>query len=132
MCVACVLALPGWSVVPLTPVVHRQPVFVYVDAALDGGVYRLGLFSLELGSRSAVPPEQPRNQQRAEARAFLWGLKFILNVSIREAHLFGNNAAVLVQFLRCQAGVGRVYRQRLLKSFRYLWASCLGFTVYCH
>ena len=44
------------------------------------------------------------------------------------AHLFGDN----VQFLRCKAGVGRVYQQRLLKSFRYLWASCLGFTVYCH
>ena len=57
MCVACVLALPGRSVVPLTRVVRRQPMFVYVDAALDGGVYRLGLFSLELGSLLAVPHE---------------------------------------------------------------------------
>ena len=83
MCVACVLALPGW-----------QPVFVYVDAALDGGMYQLGLFSFELGLRSAVPHEQPPNQQCAEAQAFLWGLKFILIVGIREAHLFGDNAAV--------------------------------------
>ena len=58
--------------------------------------------------------------------------KFILNVGMREAHLFGDNAAVLVQFLRCQVSVGRVYHQRLLKSFMYLWASCPGFTVYCH
>ena len=36
-------------------VVRRQLVFVYVDAAFDGGVYRLGLFSLELGSWLAVP-----------------------------------------------------------------------------
>ena len=71
MCVACVLALPGWQVVHLMRVVRRQPVVMYVDAALDGGVYWLGLFSLELGSRSAVPPEQPPNQQCAEARAFL-------------------------------------------------------------
>ena len=112
--------------------VRRQPVFVYVDAALDVGVYRLGLFSLELGSRSAVPREQPPNQQCAQAQAFLWSLKFILNVGIREAHLFGDNAAALVRFLRCKAGVGRVYQHRLLKSFRYLWASCPGFTVYCH
>ena len=70
MCVACVLALPGWSVVPLTWEVRRQPVFVYVDVALDGGVYRLGLFSLELGLRSAVPLEPPK-QQCAEARAGL-------------------------------------------------------------
>ena len=49
MCVVCVLALPGWSVVPLTREVRRQPVFLYLDAALHGGVYRLGLFSLELG-----------------------------------------------------------------------------------
>ena len=62
----------------------------------------------------------------------MWGLKFILNVGIREAHFFGDNAAALIQFLRCKAGVGRVYRQRLLKSFRYQWASCPGFTVYCH
>ena len=106
--------------------------FVYVDAALDGGVYRLGLFSLELGSWSAVPHEQPPNQQCMEARAFLWRLKFIFNVGIREAHLFGDNAATLVQFLRCKAGVGRVYQQRLLKSFSYLWASSPGFTIYCH
>ena len=90
-----------------------------------------GLFSLELGSRSAVPPEQPPNQQCAEARALLWGLKFVLTIGIRETHLFGDNAAALVQFLRCKAGVGRVYQQRPLKSFKYLWASCLGFTVYC-
>ena len=60
-CVVCVLAVPGWSVVPLTPEVRRQPVFVYVDAPLDGGVYKLGLFSMELGSRSAVHLEQPPN-----------------------------------------------------------------------
>ena len=132
MCVACVLALPGWSVVPLTREVRRQPLFVYVDAALDGGAYRLGLFSMELGSRSAVPLEQPPNQQCAEARAILWGLKFIFNVGIREAHLFGDNAAALVQFLRCKASVGGVYQQRLLKCFRYLWASCPGFTIYIH
>ena len=128
----CVLALLGWSIVSLPRELGREPVFVYVDAALDGGVYRLGLFSLGLGSRSAVPSEQPQNQQCAEARALLWGLNFILNVGIREAHLFGDNAAALVQFLRCKAGVGRVYQQRLLKSFRCIWASCLGFTVYCH
>ena len=129
---ACVLALPGWSVVSLPRVVRRRPVFVYVDATLDGGVYRLGSFSLELGSRSAVPPEQPPNQQRAEAQALLWGLKFILNLGIREAHLFGDNAAALMQFMRCRAGVGRVYQQRVLNSFRYLWASCPLFTVYGH
>ena len=28
--------------------------------------------------------------------------------------------------------MGRVYQQRLLKTFRYLWVSCPGFTVYCH
>ena len=72
-----------------------------------GGVYSLGLFSMDLGSRSAVPPEQPPNQQCTEARAVLWGLKFILNVGIRAAHLFGDNAAALVQFLRCKATVGR-------------------------
>ena len=42
ICVACVLALLGWSVVHLTREVRRQLVFTYVDAALDGGVYRLG------------------------------------------------------------------------------------------
>ena len=96
MCVACVLALPAWLVVPLMRVVCRQPVYVYVDAALDGGVYRLGLFSLELGSRSAVPHEQPPNQQCAEARVFFSGMKFILNVGTREAHSFGDHAAALV------------------------------------
>ena len=96
MCVVCVLALPGWSVIPLLREVRRKPVFVYADAALDEGVYRLGLFSMQLGSRSAVPPEQPPNQQCVEARAVLWGLKLILNVGIREAHLFGDNAAALV------------------------------------
>ena len=116
MCVVCVLPLPGCSVVPLTRVVRRRPVFVYVDAALDSGVYRSGLFSLELGSRSAVPNEQPPNQHCAEARDFLWGLKFILNVGIREAHLFGDNAAALVQFLRCKAGVGRVYQHRCSRA----------------
>ena len=131
-CVACELALPGWSLVPLTREVRRQPVFVYVDAALDGGVYRLVLFSLELGSRSSVPLEQPTNQQCAEASAVLWGLKFIFNVGVREAHLFGDNAAALVQFLRCKASVGRVYEQRLLKFFRYLWVFRPGFTIYVH
>ena len=33
----------------------------------------------------------------------LWGFEFIFNVGIREAHLFGDNAAALVQFLRCKA-----------------------------
>ena len=68
MCVARVLALPGWSVVSLPRVVCR--LLVYVDAALDGGVYRLGIFSLELGSRLTVPPEQPLNEQCAEAEQF--------------------------------------------------------------
>ena len=129
MFVVCVLPLPGWSVIPLPREVRRKPVFVYVDAALDGGVHRLGLFSMELGSRSAVPLVQPPNQQCAEERVMLWGLKFVLNVGVREAHLFGDNAAALVQFLRCQASVGRVYQQCLLKCFRYLQASCPGFYV---
>ena len=64
--------------------------------------------------------------------AVLWRLKFILNVGIREAHFSGDNAAALVHFLRCKASVGRVYHQRLLKCFRYLWASCPGFTLYIH
>ena len=87
---------------------------------------------MELGSRSAVPLEQPPNQQCAEACAVLWGLKFIFNVGIREAHLFGNNAAALVLLLRFKASVGRVYQQCLLKCFKYLWASCPGFTIYIH
>ena len=99
---------------------------------LTGGVYRLGLFSMVLASRSVVAPEQPPNQQCTEAHAVLWGFKIILNVGIREAHLFGDNAAALVQFLRCKASVGRVYQQRLLKCFRYMWASGPGFTVYIH
>ena len=106
--------------------------FVYVDAALDGGVYQLALFSLELGSRSAVLHEPPQNQQCAEARPSLCCLKFIFNVGIREVHLFGDNAAALVQVLRCKAGVGRVYQQRLLKNFRYPWASWPGFTLCYH
>ena len=65
-------------------------------------------------------------------KALLWGIKFILNVGSKEAHLFGDNAAALIQYLRCKAGVGRRYRRWLLKSFRYPWASCPGFTVYCH
>ena len=48
MCVVCVLALPGWSVVSFLRVVSRQLVFVYVDAALARGMYRMGLFSLDL------------------------------------------------------------------------------------
>ena len=71
------MVLPGWSVVFYPRVVRRQPVFVYVDVVLDGGVYRLGLFSLDLGSRSAVHPEQPPNKQCVEARALLWGVKLI-------------------------------------------------------
>ena len=110
MCVVCVLPLPGWSMVSLPRELGRGLVFESVDAALDGGVYRLGLWSLGLGSRSAVPYEQPPNQQCAEARALLWGLKFILNVGICEAHLFWDNAIVLVQFLMCKASVGRVYQ----------------------
>ena len=87
---------------------------------------------MDLGSRSAVPPLQPLNKQCAEARAVLWGLKFILNVYIREAHLVGDNAAAPVHFLRCKASVGLVSKQRPLKCFRYLWASCPSFTVYIH
>ena len=132
MCVVCVLALPGWLVVTVPREVRRKPVFVYVHAALDGGVYRLGFFSVDLGSRSGVLPEQPPNQQCPEARAVLCGLKFIPNVGVREAHLFGDNAVALVHFLRCTASVGRVYQQRLLQCFRYLWASYPGFTVYIH
>ena len=33
-------------------------------------------------------------------------------------------------YLRCKASVGRVYQQRLLKCFRYLWVPCPGFTNY--
>ena len=58
------------------------------------------------------------------------GLRFILNVGIREAHLFGDNAAALVQFSRCKASVGRIYHQRVLKCFWYLWPSFPGFTIY--
>ena len=72
MCFACVLALPGWNVLSLPKEVCRGPVYVYVDAARDAGVYRLGLFSLPLGSRSFVPLEQPPNQQCVEAKALLW------------------------------------------------------------
>ena len=87
---------------------------------------------MDVGSRSVVPAEQPPNQQCAEAAALLWGLKLILNVGVRGAHLFGDNAAALVQFLRCKAKVGRKFQQSVLKRFRYLWASCPGFTVYMH
>ena len=96
MCVVCVLALPAWSMVSVPRELGKGPVFVYVDAALDGGVYCLRPFLLGLGSRSTVPSEQPPNQQCAEARALLWGLKFILNLGIRGAHLFGDNAAALM------------------------------------
>ena len=128
----CVLALPGWSLVPLPREGRRKPVFVYVDAALDGGggVYKLGPFSMELGLRSAVPLEQPPNHECAEARAILWGLKFILNVGVREAHLFGDNAGTLVQFLWWKASLGFVYQRCLRKWFRYRRASCPSFTVY--
>ena len=54
----------------------------------------------------AVPPEQPPNQPCAEARAILWGLKFVLNVGVREAHFFGDNPTALLHFLRCKASVG--------------------------
>ena len=67
---------------------------------------RWEFFSMELGSRSAVPHEQPPNQQCAEALAVLWGLKFILNVGIREAYLFGDNAVALLHFLRLQSKCG--------------------------
>ena len=107
--VVCVLTSAAWSVVPLPREVRRKPVFVYVDAALDGEVYRFGFFSMELCSRSAVPLEQPPNQQCAEVRALLWGLKFIVNVGVCEAHLFVDNAVALVQFLRSKTSVGRVY-----------------------
>ena len=130
MCVACLMARRQWSVVSLPRVVKRSPLVIYVDAAMDAGKYRLGLFSMDVGSRSVVPAEQPPNQQCAEAAALLWGLKLILNVGVREAHLFGDNAAALVQFLRCKAKVGRKFQQSVLKRFRYLWASCPGFTVY--
>ena len=104
MCVACVMAMRQWSVVSLPGVVKRSPLVIYVDAAMDAGKYRLGLFSMDVGSRSVVPAEQLPNQQCAEAAALLWGLKLILNVGVREAHLFGDNAAALVQFLRCKGG----------------------------
>ena len=132
MCVVCVLASPGCFVVSLPRELGRGPIFVYVDAARDGGVYHLGLFSLGLGSKSAVPPEQPLNQQCAEARVLSWGLKFILNRRSCEVNWFGDSAAALVQFLRSKASVGRVCHQRLLKTFRYIWAPCPRFTVYCH
>ena len=35
--------------------------FVYVEAALNAGVYRLGMFSLAPGSRSVILSEQPPN-----------------------------------------------------------------------
>ena len=66
------------------------------------------------------------------ARVVLWGLKFILNVGVRVAHLFCDNAAPLAPFLRCKASVGRVYQQRLLKCFRYLWVSCPCLTIPVH
>ena len=118
--------------VSLPRVVKRSPLVIYVDAALDAGKYRLGLFSMGVGSRSVVPAEQPPNQQCPEAAALLSGLKLKLNVGVREAHLFGDNEAALVQFLRCKAKVGRKFQQSVLKRFRYLWASCPGFTVYMH
>ena len=68
----------------------------------------------------------------AEAKALLWGIKFILNVGFKEVQLFGENVAALIQYLRCKAWVGRRYQQWLLKSFRFLWTSCLGFIVYRH
>ena len=132
MCVACMMARRQWSVVSLPRVVKRSPLVIYIDAAMDAGKYRLGLFSMDVGSRSVVPAGPPPNQQCAEAAALLWGLKLLLNVGVREAHLFGDNAAVLVQFLRCKAKVGRKFQQSVLKRFRYLWASCPGFTVYMH
>ena len=44
MCVVCVLALVGWSVIPLPREVRRKLVYVYVDAALDGGCTGWGFF----------------------------------------------------------------------------------------
>ena len=132
MCMACVMARRHWSVVSRPRVVKRSPLVVCVDAAMDAGKYRLGLFSMDVGSRPVVPAEQPPNEQCAEAAALLWGLKLNLNVGIREVHLFGDNAAALVQFLRCKANVGRKFQQSALKRFRYLWASCPGFMVYMH
>ena len=117
--------------VSLPRVVKRSPLVIYVDAAMDAGKYRLGLFSMDVGSRSVVPAERPPNQQCAEAAALLWGLKLILNVRVREAHLFGDNAAALVQFLRCKAKVGRKFQQSVLKRFRYLWASCRASRFTC-
>ena len=64
-----------------------------------GGLYTLGLFSMDLGLPSAVPPEQPPNQHCAEVCAVMWVLKFLFSVGIRKAHLFGDNAAALVRFL---------------------------------
>ena len=37
MCVACMLALPGWSVLSLLRKLGRGLVYMYVDAALDAG-----------------------------------------------------------------------------------------------
>ena len=118
MCVACVMAGRQWSVVSLPRVVKRSPLVICVHAAMDAGKYRLGLFSMDVGSRSVVPAEEPPNQQCAEAPALLWGLKLILNVGVRQAHLFGDNAAAVVQFLRCKAKVGRKFQRSVLKRFR--------------
>ena len=46
--------------------------------------------------------------------------------------MFGDNVAALIQYLGCKEGVGERYMQRLWNNYRYLWASCPGFTVYCH
>ena len=45
MCVVCVLALPGWSIVSLPQELGRGSMFVYVDAALEGGPVLLGASS---------------------------------------------------------------------------------------
>ena len=47
--------------VSLPRVVKRSPLVIYVDAAMDAGKYQLGLFFMEVGSRSVVPAEQPPN-----------------------------------------------------------------------
>ena len=70
------------------------------------------------------------NQKCVDAKALLWGVNFTFNIRFNEAHLFGDNAVALIQFFGCKVWVGPRYRQTWLKSFRYPWASCLGFSVY--
>ena len=56
-----------------------------------------------------------------EALPLLLGLKLVYNVGW-EVHLFGDNAAALMQFLRCRASTCKVFQQRLLRALLYLVA----------